>query len=305
MSKPIMVAVALRDDDAAPLALGRVLARLTGAPLALVSTYPYGASPLFAFPEWTVAMRERAHADLTRLAARHSREFEVTVHVLDETPIADALRDTALDLEAAAIVVGSTHRGPAGRVLAGEVAKSLLHGAPCPVAVAPRDYREPAAGVSRIGVAFVDTAEGRVAFSTGAALARRCHTTLTAFTVTEPLGWSALVEPGWSFAGAYDEVRRGHAEEAAAAAGKLIPYGVRASCEVLTGAPSVALGEVSHGLDLLVCGSRGHGALSAVALGSVSRGLIRSAACPLLVVPRTADHRLLQLLSRPAGALAA
>src|SRR3954468_9481840 len=208
MSYPIIFAVALRDDDEAPLALGRALARLTGAPLALVTTYPYGASPLFAFPEWTVAMRERAQADLTRLAARHSREFEVTVHVLDEMPIADALRDTALDLDAAAVVVGSTHRGPAGRVLAGEVAKSLLHGAPCPVAVAPRDYREPAASLSRIGVGFVDTAEGRGAFSTGAALARRCRATLSAYTVTEPLGWSALVEPGWSFAGTYDEGRR-------------------------------------------------------------------------------------------------
>jgi hypothetical protein len=37
MTAPIVIGLALRDDDAAPLALGRTLARLSGAPLALVS----------------------------------------------------------------------------------------------------------------------------------------------------------------------------------------------------------------------------------------------------------------------------
>ena len=38
------------------------------------------------------------------------------------------------------IVVGSPHRGALGRVFVGSVANSLLHGAACPVAVAPRGY---------------------------------------------------------------------------------------------------------------------------------------------------------------------
>ena len=42
---------------------------------------------------------------------------------------------------ASLIVVGSTHRGPAGRVLAGTTADRLLHGAPCAVAVVPHDFR--------------------------------------------------------------------------------------------------------------------------------------------------------------------
>ena len=37
MTAPIVIGLALRDDDAAPLALGRAIARLTGAPLALVT----------------------------------------------------------------------------------------------------------------------------------------------------------------------------------------------------------------------------------------------------------------------------
>jgi hypothetical protein len=54
-------------------------------------------------------------------------------------------------------------------VLAGDVAAGLLHGAPCPVAVAPRGYVAPAEGLRRIGVAFADTPEGRHALA-GAAV---------------------------------------------------------------------------------------------------------------------------------------
>ena len=54
---------------------------------------------------------------------------------------------------ALAIVVGSSHRGPVGRIVPGSVGERLLHGAPCPVAVAPRGYSgEAFAGIQRIGV---------------------------------------------------------------------------------------------------------------------------------------------------------
>jgi nucleotide-binding universal stress UspA family protein len=59
---------------------------------------------------------------------------------------AHALHDLAIELDAAAIVVGSSHRGRIGRVLAGDVSTSLLRGAPSPVLVAPRDYTEAPTG---------------------------------------------------------------------------------------------------------------------------------------------------------------
>jgi nucleotide-binding universal stress UspA family protein len=46
------------------------------------------------------------------------------------------------------------------------------------------------------------------------------------------------------------------------------------------------LAEQSRELDLLVCGSRGYGALKSVLLGSVTRALAHSCACPLYIVPR-------------------
>lgn len=56
--------------------------------------------------------------------------------VPDGSP-ARALRLAAERHQAALIVVGSSHRGPVGRVAAGDVAVSTLHGSPCPVLVAP------------------------------------------------------------------------------------------------------------------------------------------------------------------------
>jgi nucleotide-binding universal stress UspA family protein len=57
--------------------------------------------------------------------------------------------------------------------------------------------------------------------------------------------------------------------------------------EVPVGDVVAILGAASRDLDLLVCGSRGHGPLGEVVLGSTSHALLGAAACPLLLVPRT------------------
>jgi hypothetical protein len=68
MSSPIIVGVALRDDDEAPIALAEALSGLTGAPIALVASYPYGGSPWFVTPAWITSMREQAEHTLARVA---------------------------------------------------------------------------------------------------------------------------------------------------------------------------------------------------------------------------------------------
>lgn len=55
------------------------------------------------------------------------------------------------------------------------------------------------------------------------------------------------------------------------------------------GDPAEVLVERSRDLDLLVIGSRGYGPVRHALVGNVSWAVIRGAACPVLVVPRSAD----------------
>jgi nucleotide-binding universal stress UspA family protein len=55
---------------------------------------------------------------------------------------------------------------------------------------------------------------------------------------------------------------------------------------LLDGNAAGQLAQASERLDLLVVGSRGYGPLGAVVLGSVSNALVRTARCPLVVLPR-------------------
>lgn len=57
--------------------------------------------------------------------------------------------------------------------------------------------------------------------------------------------------------------------------------------EVLEGHPAEQLTKASEDADLLVVGTRGHGAFRAVMMGSVSRACVTHARCPVVVVPGT------------------
>lgn len=146
MTEPVLVGLALRDDDGPVLALGRVLAAATGGPLVLCHAYPF--QPLIAVPppEWVEDLRAECAAQLARLA-----DGGRTICRPGPSPVR-VLHEAAEELGAQLIVVGSSHRGPAGRVVPGGVGERLLHGSPCPVAIAPRDYAE--RPPQRVGVAL-------------------------------------------------------------------------------------------------------------------------------------------------------
>jgi nucleotide-binding universal stress UspA family protein len=56
------------------------------------------------------------------------------------------------------------------------------------------------------------------------------------------------------------------------------------------GWPAKILLDESSKSDLMVCGSRGYGLVRQVLLGGVSTRLVRTAACPVVVTPRSALH---------------
>ncbi len=81
----------------------------------------------------------------------------------------------------------------------------------------------------------------------------------------------------------------GHAREVAA----VLAADLGASLETITvaeddGDPAEVLARRSRELDLLVVGSRGYGPLRHALVGNVSYAVMRSASCPVVVVPRSA-----------------
>jgi nucleotide-binding universal stress UspA family protein len=286
MPGPVVVGLALDDRDAAPLALGRLLAHLSGGSLGLVHAYPY--EPLTVpIPEYERELRDDSVARLERVAADLDADLDVTTHAHARISAAYGLHDAAERLGASAIVVGSSRQGRLGRVLPGGVAARLLHGAPCPVAVAPVDYAGPRVERIRIAVAFDGGPEAREALETAIALARGAQGTVSTYTVEAPVEVATSpMPPGWVGVREHAAAQHERAQHVVAEANSRIPDDVRASTELLTGHPAEILSAISADADLLLCGSRGYGPIRAVLLGGVSSALVHRSACPLLVVPR-------------------
>lgn len=266
---PVIVGIALGDDDAAPIELGGALAALTGAPLVLLHVHQFAAvSP----PQ---ELRERLEA----LAAPLRGPRAVSVDVKPGPSPVRALHEAAEEHGASLLVAGASHRAGIAAAAPGGVGERLLHAAPCAVAIAPRGFAADPRGIRRIGVGFVDGPEGRDALAVATALARRAGGTVTTYTVREaPHSFAAGGQPereaDQRIETILDRVRGS------------VPADILQGTEVLHGHAAEALEEVSGELDLLICGSRGYGPMRSTLVGGVSSRLAHTAACPLLVIPR-------------------
>ena len=290
MSSAIVVGLALREDDSAPLALARLLADRSGAPLTLACACPHEVPAPLPPPHYANALLDQTANALEAIANTLPGGQATKTHAAFG-PRAGVLHALAEELGASAIVVGSTHHGDAGRVMMGDVAAGLLHGSTCPVVVAPRGYT--GAELHRIGVAFDGSPESHAALSAAAGLAARTGGTIHCYTVLEPMELTpGYTTPGWVASPAYEERRLELAQDAANLALETKPAGTVTTSEVLHGPIVATLAQASEALDVLVCGSRGYGALRSVLAGSVSRGLAHRAACALVVIPRRASVRL-------------
>jgi nucleotide-binding universal stress UspA family protein len=269
------------------LALGELLTEITGAELLVVAVVPHEFPYAPGTPEREEALRSQAEDMLVDAVAESDR---VQARVVPARSPAQGLHDLAESEHADAVVVGSSHRGPLGRVLAGSVAERLLHGAPCPVAVAPAGYRERPRGTGVVACAFDGSDEARYALQHAEYLARCTGGALRLLAVHEP----ELIFGVDQVPGGYDRVELGRLErkrltqvlEEGAAS---IAPGVDVQHELLEGSAGDALaGAAADDVDLLVVGSRGYGPVRRVLLGGVSSGLMRSSPAPVLAVPRRA-----------------
>ncbi len=207
-------------------------------------------------------------------------------HPIESGSAARGLHEIAVDERASLIVIGSTHRGPVGRVVLGSVGEVLLAGAPAAVAVAPKGFATRAPeSLGVVAVGYNGSPEGQAALDAAAALAAQTGARLRAIAVHEGFVQARhSLRPGHH---GDDSAIADHLDMALEQAGAADPERV-----VLKGGAVTCLCEAAEGADLLVVGSRGYGPLRHAFMGSVSAHLMRSCPVPVLVMPRgaTADE---------------
>jgi nucleotide-binding universal stress UspA family protein len=290
-SRPLVVGYAGSDESRDALALTRELAGLTHAPVVAVSVIT--AAPIEVdVRTYTNELREhgeqRGREALEGLAGLDHVE---TVSIPAPSP-ARELDRIATEREAAIAVLGSTHRGPIGRVMPGTVADRLLAGGAYPVAIAPKGFRASGLRLNAVGVAFDGSAESRAALALAAQLARAAGARLDLIAVVNPAmpAELAFAAQGYAAFAATPAITRQQVDRmwglAGAAVKELVPDAVAATIHVLEGAPAELLLERAEHLDLLAIGSRGYGPLGRVLMGSVSSVVLRECVCPVIVTPR-------------------
>lgn len=264
------------------LAFAARFATATGRPLQVVTVYPGGA-PIGrgrVDGEWVAYNREEAERILD--AARESlagvpAQFRAVAAESAPRGLNDVLEAEG---SGAIAVLGSHATGGVRRTAPGSTASRLLSGAPGPVVLVPWDYEESAPDrLSRLSVAFVDTADGHAALETGRSIAAALSASVELVSVLpDTLVRPALGEPR-RFAEAQREDFAASARDAALAGEPV---------RLLDGPVVDALADLRpEDTDLLVCGSRGYGPARRVLLGGVSARLLRYARVPVMVVPRS------------------
>jgi nucleotide-binding universal stress UspA family protein len=290
MGKSIVIAVDATDRSLDALALGKLLAGASQAPVVLVSIFPYHPLDDPAGEDLS-RLREEAHEILRELAEAAGVEV-ADAHVLASNLVARELQRVSELKTTGVLVLGSTSRGAVGRLLPGATAERLLAGAAAPMAIAPRAYAErPAAALKRIGVGFDGSDESRHALEAGRLLARASGAELRVISVFERLSFGA-VATGRTGGKSVNEIRRAQLRDALDEASADQDEGLVVEGRFLEGSASKALGAESGDLDLLVTGSRGYGPRAAVLLGGTTHALMRTAACPGLVLPRETGFHL-------------
>lgn len=232
--------------------------------------------------EYRELLQRQAH-DCVAAGATAAEGAAAGVEVIEEVLTGSAIPRLVAEAEHAQLVVVG-HRGLGGvtGLMVGSVAVGLVAHAGCPVVVVRGD--EPGGQVRQegpvvVGVDGSPNSEAALAFAFEAAAARRAPLmAVHAWQDVVPSAWLLLAK--WP---AVENAERQVLAERLAGWSEKFPQ-VHVQRVVTKDRPAHMLIQQSSIAQLVVVGSRGHGALVGLVLGSVGHALLHHAACPVAVV---------------------
>jgi nucleotide-binding universal stress UspA family protein len=198
------------------------------------------------------------------------------------------LLDAVKELDAQALVLGSSADGSLGQVVVGSTADRLLHSSPVPLAISPRGYRgSKTHGLTRITCAYPGTPESLHVVERVAAFAARLDVPLRVITFAVRGRTMYPPEVGLD---AETSILQAWATQSRDALAKLKSDGVvgdDVELQVVTGNgwdQALDAAEWEDG-ELLALGTSPQGAIARVFLGSKGAKIVRHSPVPVLVLP--------------------
>ncbi|MEV0970841.1 universal stress protein [Microtetraspora glauca] len=211
-----------------------------------------------------------------RIAWRGRPDIEVSVALLDGSPEHVLVAEAA---QASELVVGSRGRGGFAGMLLGSVSSYVAGRVAVPVVVVRPDHT-PARVEVVVGIDESGECDSALGYAFEQARLLDCP-------LRAVHGWqlASEISSGWFIHDLEDVKRmRERLARGALAAWRAAYPGVPVEVEVVHEHPVTALVRASRDAVMLVVGSHGRGPLGSAVLGSVSRGVLHHARCPVAVV---------------------
>lgn len=289
MTAPVVVAVDGTDDGRHALRYGIELALLHDAPLRLLHVRHENVvlAPMMPLlPDPTLrgiaehVLREAA-VDAHRLGWTGAELQSVLAH----GPRVPAIVAHAKD--ARCLVLG-TRSSAVQRLLTGSTTNGVAALAEVPVVCVPSAW-DPNVEFRRVTVGIDGSLASRHLIGAGMAAAHDRDAGLTVLHAWRPVGLYDAAIGGRAFAPRWEGETRPAVEGLVEPVHARHPE-VKVEVELRYERPTVALHAASSGSDLLVIGRHGLSPLLPHLLGTTARSVIRTASCPVLVVPAPVDE---------------
>lgn len=291
----LVVGYGPRNNDRSAIELACQLSRSLALDVHVVSVVPQGwGTPAAAgtdreFEQWAASEGELSAAEASADLAQHPG-ITGDAKWISGRSVPHALLHRARELEATALVVGSSRDAEPGRIGLGSKSDRLVHSSPIPVAIAPALYRTDQP-VTRVTVAFRDHEAGRALLPYAVDLTRRAKVALriVTFIVTPPRR-PVTARINHPEAPIINQWKAQATEAQSQAVAYLAQHGLDPASIETTLAEGVDWARAVRSVswedgDVFVVGSSQTNPIARVFLGSSATKIIRYAPVPVIAVP--------------------